>query len=320
MRITSSGDVAIGTSTPLLTASGRGNLTINGSSNSLLSFGIGGASSGYIFSSSTALEVDAQNSRHIQFNTNGAERMRITSGGNVGIGTSSPNGNLEVSSAASTVFFRVGSTSSGNAGTFDMYSSGTGGFQAGTVGFNTGNSVPILFSIGATERMRITSGGYLFINTSSSVAGVPAQIEMKYTGSATYGMNMRTTSGDGVPLSFLRSDGAQVGYIYTTSAATLYSTTSDYRLKEDFKPLSGLEKVLAIKTYDYKWKDSEDRMDGVLAHELQEVIPYAVNGKKDELNKDGSIKTQGVDYSKLVPILVNAIQELEARIKQLENK
>ena len=72
--------------------------------------------------------------------------------------------------------------------------------------------------------------------------------------------------------------------------------------------------VSAIKTYDYEWKLNNSRMYGVLAHELAEVIPYAVNGEKD------AKEMQQVDYSKLVPILVKAIQELEARIKQLENK
>ena len=58
----------------------------------------------------------------------------------------------------------------------------------------------------------------------------------------------------------------------------------------------------------------------MMAHELQEVLPNYVSGEKDALNEDGTIKTQGVDYSKLVPILVKSIQELEARLKTIENK
>ena len=61
-------------------------------------------------------------------------------------------------------------------------------------------------------------------------------------------------------------------------------------------------------------------MDGVLAHELQEVVPYAVTGEKDEVDNKGNIKIQNVDYSKLTPILIKAIQELTERIKTLENK
>jgi hypothetical protein len=61
-------------------------------------------------------------------------------------------------------------------------------------------------------------------------------------------------------------------------------------------------------------------MDGVLAHELSNVLPYAVTGDKDALDKDGNINPQGVDYSKLVPVLVKAIQELSAKVTALETK
>jgi hypothetical protein len=73
-----------------------------------------------------------------------------------------------------------------------------------------------------------------------------------------------------------------------------------------------LDLVSQIKVYDYEWKSDETRAYGVLAHELQEVIPQAVNGEKD------AEQMQGVDYSKLVPILVQAIQELKAEIKILK--
>ena len=65
---------------------------------------------------------------------------------------------------------------------------------------------------------------------------------------------------------------------------------------------------------DFEFKQSKLRMYGVIAHELQEVIPYAVFGEKD------AEQMQGVDYSKIVPILIKSIQELEARLKTLENK
>ena len=66
--------------------------------------------------------------------------------------------------------------------------------------------------------------------------------------------------------------------------------------------------------YDYKWKNDNFRMDGVLAHELQEVIPYAVQGEKD------GKEMQGVDYSKLVPILIKSVQELSAEIDILKQE
>jgi len=98
------------------------------------------------------------------------------------------------------------------------------------------------------------------------------------------------------------------------TTATAYNTSSDYRLKEDLKDFNGLDKVSKIPVYDFKWKPDDMRGYGVMAHELQEIIPQAVVGEKD------GEQMQGVDYSKLVPILLKSIQELEARVKELENK
>jgi len=83
------GAVSVGTSTPLLTASGRGNVTINGSTNSILVLANGGTTSGYMFGDASSLGFSAgsgTNSRVMTFDTNGSERMRIDSSGNLGLG------------------------------------------------------------------------------------------------------------------------------------------------------------------------------------------------------------------------------------------
>jgi hypothetical protein len=97
-----------------------------------------------------------------------------------------------------------------------------------------------------------------------------------------------------------------------------YNNSSDYRLKEDLKPFNGLDILSDINFYDFKWKESQIRNYGIIAHELQEVIPYIVEGNKDELFEDGSIKSQQVDITKLIPILGKAIQEQQAKITALE--
>ena len=61
-------------------------------------------------------------------------------------------------------------------------------------------------------------------------------------------------------------------------------------------------------------------MDGVLAHELAEVLPYAVHGEKDEVDEEGNDKMQGVDYSKIVPVLVKSIQEQQSQIESLKSR
>ena len=105
-----------------------------------------------------------------------------------------------------------------------------------------------------------------------------------------------------------------VGTIRTNGSSTTYNTTSDYRLKEDLKDFKGLEMISNIPVYDYKWKVDESRSYGVMAHELQEVLPNAVSGEKD------AEEMQGVDYSKVVPLLIKSIQELAAKVELLENK
>jgi hypothetical protein len=101
-----------------------------------------------------------------------------------------------------------------------------------------------------------------------------------------------------------------------------YLTTSDYRLKEDLKPFKALDTICKINVYNYKWNDiEEDNVNyGVLAHELQELIPEVVAGEKDEVNEKGEEEYQAVDYSKLVPHLIQSIQELKAEIEILKSK
>lgn len=117
------------------------------------------------------------------------------------------------------------------------------------------------------------------------------------------------------------------GTITFGNGGTSYNTTSDYRLKEDFKDFNGLDLVSEINVYDFKWKEG-GRAYGVKAHELQEVNKDWATGEKDEVgeikSEDGThvegMIHQQVDYSVLVPVLIKAIQELEAKVKDLESK
>jgi hypothetical protein len=108
---------------------------------------------------------------------------------------------------------------------------------------------------------------------------------------------------------------------FTPIAASAFNVNSDYRLKEDLKEFNNsLSIVDSIKIYDFKWKDRDERNYGVIAHELQEVLPYTVYGEKDGLGQNEEIITQGVDYGKLVPVLVKAIQELKAQNDDLQSQ
>ena len=120
---------------------------------------------------------------------------------------------------------------------------------------------------------------------------------------------------------FYNVAGTGIGSITSSSSIVAYNTSSDHRLKNSVAPIiSGLATITALKPVTYKWNVDNSDGEGFIAHELQEVVPLAVVGEKDAVNKDGSIKPQGVDYSKIVVHLVAAIQELEARLVALEAK
>ena len=132
------------------------------------------------------------------------------------------------------------------------------------------------------------------------------------------------TCNVGGPTTYLqvfKFQGSAVGTITTNGTTTAYNTTSDYRLKENVQLMTGgLDTIAALKPVTYDWISNGSAGEGFIAHELQAVIPEAVYGEKDAVNDKGEIKPQGVDFGKIVPHLVAAIQELTTRLAALENK
>jgi hypothetical protein len=192
--------------------------------------------------------------------------------------------------------------------------------SGGLLAIGTRDSNDLVLSTNETERMRITSGGRVLINTANETA----RLNMTFGGGGQNGFSL--LDGDDTVnatfIDFKNSSGTIIGYIGRAGGtnAVVYSTTSDYRLKEDFKDFNALEKISGIKVYDFRWKDTNERTDGIIAHELAEVVPFAVMGEKDKVDEEGNIIYQGVDYSKLVPMLIKAIQEQQEQIDKLKNK
>jgi hypothetical protein len=160
---------------------------------------------------------------------------------------------------------------------------------------------------GIESRMIMTSAGNVNIGSTSN-----AGYRLKVEGTGTVQLNNRTGS-DGTVFAAAK-DGTIVGSITVTGSATAFNTSSDYRLKEDLQDFAGLDMVSKIPVYDFKWKVDDSRSYGVLAHELEEVLPQAVDGEKD------AKEMQSVDYSKIVPVLVKAIQELSTTVEELKTK
>ena len=241
-------------------------------------------------------------------NTNDTTNFMVVKGnGNVGIGVTSPGQKLEVAG-------RIRVTTDP---TIEFYESSN---KRGGIQWSTANDYTNIFAVGGDirfdiggEKMRITSGGNLLLGITNEAS----QPTNKNFFIADYQSGASITvgghSGTHTAVLFRHNGATTPGSIVITTSTTTYNTSSDYRLKEDLQDFNGLDKVSKIPVYDFKWKVDESRSYGVMAHELKEVLPDAVVGEKD------AEEMQGVDYSKIVPLLVKAIQELEARVKELEN-
>jgi len=170
-----------------------------------------------------------------------------------------------------------------------------------------------------TERMRINANGNVAIGTTSDSFALVVS-----TGASAAQLQLaRPTDGSTRSIAIFRSssEGADVGTISVTNNATAYNTSSDYRLKENVDySWDATTRLKQLKPARFNWisDDTDTTIDGFMAHEAQAVVPEAVHGTHNEVDNDGVAVMQGIDQSKLVPLLVKTIQELEARITALE--
>jgi hypothetical protein len=256
------------------------------------------------------------------FITNTAERLRIDSSGNVGIGTSSPSQKLTLSN-----------------GTFQI--NGSSSFSSNVEIGRVGGDNNMGFATGGTERMRIDGSGNFLVGTTASYADSHHTIGKNITddsndavlnvvnydtsAAATNTILAVTANDDSftgtTAVSFRKSNG-QVGSITMSSSQAYFNGTSDYRLKENINyTWDATTRLKQLKPARFNWIDDSTNttVDGFLAHEVQGVVADAVTGTKDATYSNGNPLYQQMDYSKLVPLLVKTIQELEARITTLEN-
>ena len=119
----------------------------------------------------------------------------------------------------------------------------------------------------------------------------------------------------------LRQAGGVRGSISVAGATAAFNTSSDYRLKENVDyTWDGTTILKQLKPAKFNWKvDPDNTVHGFIAHEAKAVVPDSVIGEKDAVDDNGDVSPQQIDQSKLVPILVKTVQELEARIKTLED-
>ena len=241
--------------------------------------------------------------------------MRITNDGKVGIGKTDPNYPLVVAGTNPKVQIY---DSAGN-GQTNLYFGDSGSNLAGYVIYQHSDNV-MRFGTDAAERMRIASDGTLFHNRTSdfymsdSMASKNLVLDGGTSANDLTIVSGKLSASTMYHIGFFNSN-SHVGNISTNGYATSYTTSSDYRHKENVNyEWRGLEKINNLKPAQFNFINETEIQEGFLAHEAQEVTPYAVVGEKDGETK------QTMDYGRITPILVKAIQEQQEQIESLQQE
>jgi hypothetical protein len=321
MTIDSSGNVGIGTDSPT-SISGYTGATLNNSTNGgFIDLQSNGATAFRFLTNGSVNNIETRTATPIVFLTNTTEAMRIDSSGNVGIGTTSPSVPLEVDVSGTSDVFKLTRDTGAN-GELNI------DFAGANANFNSEQGGYTFTTSTVSNAVSIDSSGNVLVGTTANPLAGQLHSNASGTNFVLYtsgvnwaSINNHTNSGTQYFQDF-RYNGTQIGSILGSNTSTAYNTSSDYRLKENVVEMTGaLDRVDQLNPSRFNFiADADTTVDGFLAHEVADVVPEAITGEKDAVDDEGNPIYQGIDQSKLVPLLVGAIQELRAEIEQLKNQ
>jgi hypothetical protein len=200
----------------------------------------------------------------------------------------------------------------------------------GTTTLNSNASQsPLVAQINGTEALKIDTSGNLLVGgatTSSKLNVLTSGVPATFTSTSAGDMFLLTSNTAGssgtaiyvIPCRF-GSTAVLGGGLYWNGSVMSLQGTSDYRLKEDIKPLeSALETIGKLNPVTYTWINSNQPGAGFIAHEFQQVLPNSVVGQKDAVDENGKEIPQSIDQTSLIVYLTKAIKELKAEIDVLK--
>ena len=256
--------------------------------------------------SGTKLNVDtAFNNAKIEAYDSGVCRIRLTSGANdVGMTLAeSGSDKWNIFSASGTLHFRDTNQTTSKV---ELESDGDLILRGGRIVVretDDGNDAVEISSDASKGFLRVKNGGTNYVSFRGD------------------GDNFIRTDSTSEPFFRWYYGISQVGSIVTNMYSTIYNTTSDYRLKENVTDITNaLDRVDNLKPKRFNFKTYNQTVDGFIAHEVADVVPEAVVGEKDAIDENGNPEYQGIDQSKLVPLLVASIKELRAELNLLKSK
>jgi len=268
--------------------------------------------------------VDLSTNDVVAVKTANTERMRVDASGNVGIGTSSMGSEtFVVEKSSGTPTIRINAPS-GSEAQIKLQGDGTI-TDTQLIASKTDGSLAFSRWTGSAfeERMRIDSSGNVLIGGNSAVpSGSVGGSAFEPAGDNRMILSLGCTTTSNRNVATFRNSNNLVGTINVSGSSTGFNTSSDYRLKENVvTDWDATTRLKQLKPSRFNFKtDKDTTVDGFLAHEVSSIVPEATTGKKDEVDADGNPVYQGIDQSKLVPLLTKALQEAVAKIETLEAK